>query len=182
MKILKHLLCLFSLISSVDGALFDPDLETLSFYHEEADFGIFSNFWIGKPLRFTLVAFDQKVDQEGIVTSENIYQASKALFLSDEEALYQILNAKTPKEAVRLKGLSNPVFQKALIETGARYLMENTSELPYRIDYIWGNGPSENGQNRLGLSLMLYRMELKEELDPIPYDLLWQMILQERSS
>lgn len=67
---------------------------------------------------------------------------------------------------LRLKGESNNIFKKELQRTGANPIIENTKEAQ-RIDYVWGNGPNGCGQNRLGLALMIYRAEIRGEIQNI---------------
>lgn len=69
--------------------------------------------------------------------------------------------------ALRRKGDGNPDFQQALKNTGGSRLVEATHMAGYK-DYVWGDGPSKCGQNRLGLALMLYRAELCNQITPMP--------------
>ena len=70
--------------------------------------------------------------------------------------------------ALRAKFTQNPDLQKLLLETGSEDLCEKNPS-----DSYWGMGRSGNGQNRMGVLLMMLREELRshtheEQSDPSP--------------
>lgn len=69
------------------------------------------------------------------------------------------------KQLVRAKFGQNPTLAKQLVETGEARIIEDA---PW--DKYWGSGESrawrrENGQNRLGVLLMVFRAKLVETMD-----------------
>jgi len=54
----------------------------------------------------------------------------------------------------------NEDVKKALLETGKKYLVENTKD-----DYYWGCGSDGNGKNQLGKTLMIVREQVRNQVE-----------------
>lgn len=150
----------------------DPQLDTsgqvVGFY--EREFYVFSNF----------SSFE--VEWKGRIwkTSEHAYQASH-FFETAPELVEEIFNSKSAHEAfkiakanaekapknweeikvgimediVRHKLEQNPYVMHKLIQTGDKYIVEDSPK-----DDCWGWGPNKDGRNELGKIWMKLRDEL----------------------
>lgn len=149
-------------------------MKIIKFYHQEEEYGCFSNF-----ARYPL-------ELKGKVwpTSEHYFQDQKFAGTKYEE---EIRLAKTPKlaaemgrdrkmplhpdwetvkddvmrEAVLAKFTQHPELRKILLDTGKIMLVEHTAN-----DSYWGDGGDGRGKNMLGKILMEVRDKLRTQLEP----------------
>ena len=124
------------------------------------------------------------VEFEGLIysTGEGAFQAAKTLEIENRKSFQNIPPGVAKKMGRRLKlrkdweevkykvmveilksKFSNGELQKILLDTGDRYIIENTSRWH---DNIWGNCECEmsnyiEGQNLLGKALMEVRCEIR---------------------
>ena len=156
-------------------------LEFVMFYHQNNNFGSFSNFY---PVNMSAKVISPDLEDITVPTSEHLFQAAKFLDKNKEYAK-AILKAETPGKTaqmgrdrkvqgfadnwdaksfyvmlniVREKAKVCPQFKNDLISTGDKFLIENTTPSN---DRIWGCGKDGWGKNWLGLVLMIARDELK---------------------
>jgi len=128
-----------------------------------------SNFYLGAPFTYKGIEYP---------TAEHAFQAAKTTNYADHRF---VLNAVSPNEAKRrgrrvglrsdweysknkvmhdivyAKFSQNPHLKKKLLETGEEELVE----VNYWGDTYWGTNSKLEGLNKLGLSLMKVREELK---------------------
>lgn len=136
------------------------------FRKEDKKWGCFSNFFLAPIV----------IDGYEYKTTEHYYQSMKASNIEDHEF---IASAETPKEArergrsckirenweeikenvmriaLSTKFYQHPQLKEILIESGSEKLIEWA---PW--DNYWGNGPTGNGENRLGVLLMEIRDDI----------------------
>jgi ribA/ribD-fused uncharacterized protein len=140
----------------------------------EYDYNFYLSNFFAAPI--TAWMFGQEIKFR---TSEHFYQAMKFEYV--EKNFFQVVNAKTPREAADLgrtlsgmrpdwdevkdgvmfdvlmkKFEQNPKLREELIATGDEELIEASSK-----DGYWGWGKDHNGKNMLGKTLMMVREKLK---------------------
>ena len=148
-------------------------MKEIKFYRVNEKYGCFSNF---SPHRIFL---------DGTIwpTSEHYFQAQKFV---DEQHRFEILMAKTPKEAARMgrersrplrsdwegvkddmmrkavqtKVMQHPDVRAALLSTGDARIIEHTKS-----DSYWGDGGDGSGKNMLGVILMEVRDGLLKRIN-----------------
>lgn len=142
------------------------ELRVIRFYEPNDDFGFLSNFY---PSPIT-------IEGRTYPTVEHYYQSRK--FVHAPDIWQRIVSAPSPDEAFRLsrefasqcradwevhkkrdmfRGLvfkfkQNADLQKLLLQTGDRYLVENS-----QVDAFWGCGADGKGENVLGRMLVNIR-------------------------
>lgn len=150
----------------------DPKLETsgkiIGFY--EREFYCFSNF----------SSFSVKWKGKVWPTSEHAYQASRFMgknpkivekifkaksadeaykiaikYLAKDMTKYGEKDVKTMEDIVRHKLKQNPYVMHKLIQTGKRFIVEDSPK-----DSFWGWGSKRNGRNELGKIWMKLRDEI----------------------
>lgn len=83
-----------------------------------------------------------------------------AIFSDERGIVVELVKDHFMFSALVAKFTQHPAIAKELLETGDRYLIENTHSA--MTDPYWGNGPSLNGLNKLGRMLMIVRKRLRE--------------------
>ena len=142
---------------------------SISFYRIKEPGGFMSNFY---PSRMFIYG-------RWWNWSEAPYQSCKTYLLSEKQAIWEAKTAKQSrelgqkvtmipnwdqlkrevmKEVCMAKFLQHPSLRKMLMETGTEELIENSP-----VDWYWGIGADETGQNILGHVLMEIRTALQGE-------------------
>ena len=142
----------------------------IEFYRErDAPYGCFSNFskhgftlngqhWPTVEHYFQAQKFPGTPSEEAIrlapdpMTAKNLGQSRDFPIRADWEAVKD----NVMREAVRAKFEQHPDIRAVLLGTGSETLIEAA-----RNDNYWGYGPDGKGQNKLGLTLMEVRDELR---------------------
>eukprot|EP00761_Pharyngomonas_kirbyi_P011734 gb/GECH01011760.1/.p1 GENE.gb/GECH01011760.1/~~gb/GECH01011760.1/.p1 ORF type:complete len:149 (+),score=36.92 gb/GECH01011760.1/:1-447(+) len=143
----------------------------INFYRERDEYGCFSNF----------ADYPIELDDKEWPTTEHYFQAMK---FTDPQEVELVRKAPSPREAKRLgsrrlscfrsdweevkedimykcclaKFQQHVSIRKILKSTGDAKLVEHT-----RNDKYWGDGGDGSGRNRLGITLMKVRDELKDQ-------------------
>jgi ribA/ribD-fused uncharacterized protein len=139
------------------------------FYEQEfyplSNFSAFTLIW--KEIRFDTSEaayhwekFKDKPDiQEKIRLAPSAHEAFKIAETYKEFVRpdWDLIKVSTMKVILRAKVAQHEYVRRKLLETGKRYLVEDS----WRDDF-WGMGPNHDGQNKLGRLWMEIRQEIKE--------------------
>ncbi|MCG8614523.1 MAG: NADAR family protein [Pseudomonadales bacterium] len=111
---------------------------------------------------FQGMKFEDDLRQEQIRTAETPKQARKSgrkrhkSFRKNWHQMRQVIMTR----AVYTRCKMYPEIAKALLETGNRKIVENST-----YDYFWGCGRDRRGENTYGVVLMNVRQKLRDELE-----------------
>jgi ribA/ribD-fused uncharacterized protein len=95
---------------------------------------------------------------EKIYKAKSAHEAFKIAKANADKAPknWEEIKVAVMKDIVRHKLKQNPYFMRKLMQTGNKYLVEDSPK-----DDCWGWGPKRNGRNELGKILMKLRKEIK---------------------
>jgi len=143
------------------------------FYKVYEPYGCFSNFsphgiclhgeyWQTVEHYYQAQKFFQTVDAALMPIIQTATTPEKAASLGRDRTRkvrqdWEDVKCAIMREAVLTKFLTHPDIQEILLSTGEKMLVENSP-----VDYYWGCGQNNTGQNHLGKILMSVRHEIRQ--------------------